>query len=102
MKKFSIDYFKYCVPLLILLVFIFSACNKPQIQFGQAYVNNTYTNIVLVDTLSASLSTVFRDSVITSGASTILAGNYFDNNFGNIKASSFLELTPPPLATLDT
>ena len=102
MKKFSINYFKYFVPLLILPVFIFSACNKPQIQFGQAYVNNTYTNIVLVDTLSASLSTVFRDSVITSGSSTLLAGNYFDNNFGNIKASSFLELAPPTLATLDT
>jgi len=101
MKKFSIDYFKYWAILLILPAFIFSACNKPQIQFGQAYVSDTYTNIVLVDTLSANLSTVYRDSVITSGSSTILTGTYADSYFGKITASSFFELSPPALTTLD-
>ena len=102
MKKFSIDYFKYRAYLLILSASIFSACDKPQIQFGQAYVNDTYTNIVLVDTLSANLSTVYRDSVSTSGSATVLAGSYVDNSFGKITASSFVELSPPALATLDT
>lgn len=102
MKKFSINYFKYWAQILILPAFIFSACDKPQIQFGQAYVSDTYTNIVLVDTLSANLSTVYRDSVSTSGSATILAGSYFDNSFGKITASSFVELSPPALTTLDT
>src|ERR1700690_473387 len=101
MKKFSIDYFKYCLLFLILTTIIFSACNKPQIQFGQAYVDNGYANIILVDTFSANLSTVFRDSVITSGSSTILVGNYKDPYFGNVTTKSFLELQPPPVTTLD-
>jgi Domain of unknown function (DUF4270) len=100
MKKISIDYSKYLL-LLILPTIILFGCNKPQIQFGQAYVDNSYANIVLVDTLTASLSTVYKDSIITSGSSTVLVGNYKDANFGNITAKSFLELQPPALTTLD-
>ena len=102
MKKISIDSFKYWAQILILPAFIFSACDKPQIKFGQAYVNDTYTNIVLVDTLSANLSTVYRDSISTSGSATILAGSYLDNSFGKITASSFVELSPPAITALDT
>lgn len=101
MKKFSLNLLKYRAPLYILTAFIFSACNKPQIQFGQAYVDNSYTNIVLVDTLTANLSTVYRDSVVTSGSSTILTGIFPDSYFGKITASSFVELAPPALSTLD-
>ncbi len=101
MKKFGIDYLKYFLQLLILPAFIFSACNKPQIQFGQAYVDNSYANIILVDTFSASLSTVFKDSIVTSGSATALVGHYSDNNFGSITSKSFFELQPPALTTLD-
>lgn len=102
MEKFSIDCFKYCLLLLILPAFILFSCNKPQIQFGEAYVNNNYTNIVLVDTLSASLSTVYRDSVITSGSSVVLVGQYNNQVFGKTTAKSFLQLQPPAIAPLDS
>lgn len=102
MEKISIDYFKYYLLLLILPGFLLFGCNKPQIQFGEAYVNNNYSNIVLVDTLSAKLSTVYRDSVITSGSSSILVGQYNDNIFGKTTAKSFLQLQPPAIVTLDS
>jgi hypothetical protein len=101
MNKFGIDHLKYFLQLLILPAFILSACNKPQIQFGQAYVDNTYANIILVDTFSATLSTVFKDSIATSGSATTLVGHYNDNNFGGITSKSFFELQPPALTTLD-
>ena len=102
MEKISIDYFKYCLLSLILPAFILFGCNKPQIQFGEAYVNNNYSNIVLVDTLSAKLSTIYRDSVITSGSSSILVGKYSDDFFGTTTAKSFIELQPPPVVMLDS
>lgn len=102
MEKISIDYFKYCLLLLILPAFILFGCNKPKIQFGEAYVDNNYSNIVLVDTLSANLSTIYRDSVITSGSSSILVGKYSDDIFGKTTAKSFLELQPPPVVMLDS
>ena len=37
-----------------------------------------------------------------SGSATVLAGSYVDNSFGKITASSFVELSPPALTTLDT
>lgn len=101
MKRNSIDFIKYGLLLLILPSILVISCNKPQIQFGQAYINSSTSNIVLVDTLSASLSTVYLDSIPTSGSATVLAGYYNDPIFGKISASSFLELQPPPLSTLD-
>jgi hypothetical protein len=101
MNKFGIDYLKYFLQLLILPAVIFSACNKPQIQFGQAYVDNSYANIILVDTFSANLSTVFKDSIVTSGSATALVGHYNDNSFGSITSKSFFELQPPALTTID-
>lgn len=101
MNKFGINFLKYFLQLLILPALIFSACNKPQIQFGQAYVDNSYANIILVDTFSANLSTVFKDSIVTSGSATALVGHYNDNSFGSITSKSFFELQPPPLTTID-
>jgi Domain of unknown function (DUF4270) len=72
-----------------------SSCEKTPIQFGQSYVDNSFSNIVLVDTFSTQLSTVFYDSIPTTGSGTILAGNYDDPVFGKISASSFFELSPP-------
>jgi Domain of unknown function (DUF4270) len=81
---------------------IFSSCEKTKIQFGQDYVDNTYTNIILVDTLSPELSTVYSDSAATSASGAILVGNYIDNTFGKISAKSFFEVIPPVLSDIAT
>jgi len=100
MKKIVTIFLKYRLQFLILSALAQLSCQKTKIQFGQAYVNNTFSNLVLVDTLSTQLTTVYSDSVATSGSGVILAGNYDDNTFGKIAAKSFFEVAPPPIADL--
>jgi len=100
MKKIVVNFSKYSLQFLILSSVILVSCEKTKIQFGQDYVNNSYSNIILVDTLTAELSTIYNDSVSTSGSGSLLAGNYSDNAFGNITAKSFAEVVPPVLNDL--
>ena len=100
MNKIVTIFLKYRLQFLILLVLGQISCEKTKIQFGQAYVNNTFSSLVLIDTLSAQLTTVYIDSVATSGSGVILAGNYNDNVFGKITTKSFFEVAPPAIADL--
>ena len=77
-------------------VFFFTSCTKPDIQFGQELINISNTQIVMVDTFSPKLSTVYIDSFITSGKGDGLTGGYTDPVFGKINAQSYLEIAPPP------
>jgi len=100
MNKIVTIFLKYRLQFLILLVLGQISCEKTKIQFGQAYVNNTFSSLVLIDTLSTQLTTVYIDSVATSGSGVILAGNYNDNVFGKITTKSFFEVAPPAIADL--
>ena len=100
MEKIVTIFLKYRLLFLILPALVQISCEKTKIQFGQAYVNNTFSNLILVDTLSTQLTTVFIDSVATSGSGVLLAGNYDDNAFGRITAKSFFEVAPPTIADL--
>ena len=100
MKKIVTIFFKYRLQFFILSALIQISCEKTQIQFGQAYVDNTFSNLVLVDTLSTQLSTVYTDSVPTSGSGVVLVGNYDDDAFGKITAKSFFEVVPPAICRL--
>lgn len=100
MKKAAAIFLKNRLQFLILAASVQIGCEKTPIQFGQAYVDNTFSNIVLVDTLSTQLTTVYSDSVATSGSGVTLAGNYDDNIFGKITAKSFFEVVPPAISDL--
>jgi hypothetical protein len=84
----------YCI---LAAFYLLSGCKKAYIQFGDQFVDNGYTNIVLVDTLTPVVSTIFRDSVITSNSGIMLAGMYKDSMFGIIRAKTFFNLAPPAL-----
>ena len=101
MKKAAIE-FKYTFLFITLVGVFFASCQKTKIQFGEAYVDNSYSNIILVDTLTPQLSTIYSDSVSTSGSGKILVGSYNDNSFGKITAKSFFEVSPPAIAELAT
>jgi preprotein translocase subunit SecE len=92
--------FKFTLPLLLLFIIGITGCEKTKIKFGQEYVDNSYSNIILVDTLTPDLSTVYYDSIATTGTNTILAGYYNDTAFGKITAKSFFEVVPPALNDL--
>ena len=100
MKKIVTIYLKYSVLFLLLFPVFLISCEKTKIQFGQDYVDNTYSNIILVDTITAQLSTVYSDSVSTSATGSMLAGNYNDNIFGKTTAKSFFEVSQPAIADL--
>ena len=101
-EKTAAIYFKHSSLFLMIWSLVFVSCEKTKIQFGQAYVDNSYSNIILVDTITTELSTVYSDSVPTSASGSILAGNYNDNFFGKVTAKSFSNLHHHHLLTWQT
>jgi len=52
----------------------------------------TSTKVTVVDTISVQLSTYKKDSIVTSGMGTILAGVYHDELIGDITARSYFQV----------
>ncbi len=88
------DRFAFLLPFLA--VFFLVCCQKePTITFGNNFVqNNNNSLIVVVDTVSVDLSTIFIDSAASAGTGTALIGNYNDNDLGYISSRSFFQVTP--------
>ncbi len=83
-------------PFVFLLVLF--ACKKVDIQFGDQFLDNGYTQVVKVDSFRVDVSTVYVDSFVTSGTGAALAGVFKDPVFGKITADSYFELAPPAYA----
>ena len=85
------------IPFLSILIIacIFSSCTKPDITFGADYLDNNYTNIVMADTATAAISTVYLDSFVTSSTGKAVVGNYNDPYFGAVSAESYFKIAPP-------
>ncbi|MES2004025.1 MAG: DUF4270 family protein [Bacteroidota bacterium] len=81
--------------LLVLFSIGWFACKKVDIQFGDQYLDNGYTQVVKVDSFAADLSTVYVDSFVTSGTGVTMLGAYTDPVFGQITANNYFELAPP-------
>lgn len=82
----------FCILAISLLQ---TGCKKAYIQFGEQFVDNNYTNVVMIDTISPVLSTVFRDSIATSQTGKLLLGSCQDPLFGHTSAASFFVLSSP-------
>lgn len=95
MRRKLSTHFRIYILLSISTSIIFYSCDKNNIQYGQEYVSTNITNIVLVDSISPVVSTIFKDSVPTSQTGTTLLGNYNDPYFGKIISTSYAELAPP-------
>ncbi len=83
--------------IIAFLAFLFSlhACTKADVNVGTQLADDQFTQIVMTDTFSVKLSTVYIDSFVTSGTGTGLAGSYNDNAFGQVNVSSCYQLKPP-------
>lgn len=87
---------KKIFPFLIALIsFGWFACKKVDIQFGDQFLDNGYTQVIKVDSFSVDLSTVYVDSFVTSGKNVAMIGAYTDPVFGQINSNSYLEVVPP-------
>lgn len=82
--------------LLPVLGMIFlSACQKPSITFGNSFIANNNTSVVVTDTPLVRLSTLLLDSFPTAGSGAMLLGRYNDPQFGTITTKTFLQLGIP-------
>src|ERR1700712_2363013 len=88
--------FKTISPALFFFILFFTVgCQKTAIQYGQQYIDNSISNIILVDSISPSVSTIYKDSVITSQSGAQIIGNYQDTYLGKTTAWSYLQLSAP-------
>ena len=81
----------------VLAIFSLAGCQKPNIAFGTTFLNNSNTNIVVIDTFAVSLSTVLVDSFPTAGTGTMMIGSYQDPYFGNISSRPYVQVGIPPI-----
>lgn len=92
---------KKIFPFLIAFIsFSWFACKKVDIQFGNQFLDNGYTQVVKVDSFSVDLSTVYVDSFVTSGKNVAMIGAYSDPVFGQINSNTYLEVVPPVFTDL--
>jgi hypothetical protein len=96
--------------LLIVSTFIaalsfLTSCEKqPDLgQFGSTNVpDNGSANIVVVDSSTVLLSTVYVDSVASAATGYLQVGTYNDAYMGQVTSQAFLQVRPPPtLPTLN-
>ena len=63
---------------------------------GEFVVGSDYlalnNKVLLIDTVTVDMSTINFDSLVTSGQSRILIGNYEDPIFGKVKSNSYFQL----------
>ena len=79
------------------LFFLVSCQKQPNLVFGSTYVqDNGSANIIVVDTSTAIMSTVYTDSTATAGTGYLMVGNYRDAYLGQISTRAFLQLEAPP------
>ncbi len=95
-------------PFFFLAVISFAACQKqPALNFGASFVaDNSTAHIVLVDTSTVNMATVYTDSTATAGTGFLMVGTYNDPYLGTISSRAFLQVAPPPglpaISTNDT
>src|SRR4051812_19157602 len=102
MKK-NIAYTKRWVSIILFLAsicFVTASCKKAEADLASDFVDNSTTNIVLVDSATVQISTIYVDSFVTSATGCLLAGRYRDVQFGNILAESYIQLGTPPAFTV--
>ncbi len=84
----------YFSGLLCITIFI-GSCVKTNIQFGQQFIDNTYSQIIEIDSFTPKLSTIYIDSFPTSVSNLSFIGKYNDSALGDVKASAYFQLGVP-------
>lgn len=85
----------YKYVLLCAAILLLFSCERESntYEVGNSLMS-AQSKVAMIDTLTLKMSTIMKDSVTTSGKSTILVGNIKDHTFGNVNSVSMFELTP--------
>lgn len=80
----------------LVLGLLAAGCSKDPTSIGVGLPStDANTGAYLIDTLTVRASTVLRDSVVTSSASTLLLGRYTDPQLGTVQATSYFGVGLP-------
>ena len=96
-RKIQIKRYRFIFFSFLFVIFFFTSCDKPTINFGSSFITNNNTSVVVVDTVTLALSTVSQDSFPTAGTGAQLIGRYQDPYFGIITSESFLQIGLPAI-----
>ncbi|MBW4359599.1 DUF4270 family protein [Flavobacterium taihuense] len=81
---------------LMFLSLLMISCDSDA-DVGEFLVGADYlaikNKVISIDTVTVEVSTIKLDSLVTSGASRILVGNYDDPIFGKVKADSYFQVS---------
>lgn len=80
--------------LAVTAFFLTTSCKKQDIDYGSQFVDD-HTKVVVIDTITPVVSTIFVDSFSTAATGVSLIGNHTDPVFGKVSARSYSEVTPP-------
>lgn len=80
---------------------MWASCSNTTSGIGSTFFQS-HSNIIVVDTVTARLETVYLDSIVTSGTGTILIGASKDSLSGIEQVSSYLELGTPSNQSIPT
>ena len=83
---------------IVCTLLLFASCtddslNESDFEAGEIFTDSNI-RVLQIDTLTARISTMKFDSIITSQGSRMLIGEYGDPAFGHVRSSSFIELIP--------
>lgn len=81
----------------LLALFFLAGCQKqPSLQFGSSYTtDNASANIVVVDSTTIDMSTVYTDSTATAATGFLQVGSYQDPYLGQVNSRAYLQVAPP-------
>ncbi|MFC0342739.1 DUF4270 family protein [Epilithonimonas hispanica] len=85
--------YKYVLSCVAFLLLFSCERESNTYEVGNSLVS-AQSKVVMIDTLTLKMSTIMKDSVITSGKSAILVGSIKDQTFGTVNSASMFELTP--------
>ncbi|WDF47007.1 DUF4270 family protein [Chryseobacterium sp. KACC 21268] len=85
----------YKYVLLCAAILLLCSCERESntYEVGNSLMS-AQSKVAMIDTLTLKMSTIMKDSVVTSGKSAIMAGNIKDHTFGTVNSASMFELTP--------
>ena|GEM_PF-341070 len=81
------------------VVAVISSCKNVESDIGGNFFQS-HSNMVIVDTMTVKLETVYLDSVPTNGTGIILAGSYRDSLTGEKTTTSYLQLGAPSVQSI--
>lgn len=85
----------YKYVLLCAAILLLCSCERESntYEVGNSLMS-AQSKVAMIDTLTLKMSTIMKDSVVTSGKSAIMVGNIKDHIFGTVNSASMFELTP--------